>query len=556
MKKEFHLIIDGQMKIVPQGTTYEMVLEEYRGEFDAPVVLAKFNGRLRELFKKITMDGELSFVTLREKPGLMTYRRSAILLMQRALISVLKDNNTCVHVLFTMDNAFYCELFSNNRKVDADEEFIHNLEGRMRQLVELDVPIMKRPVHVETAKAIFGQNGFPDKQRLFEYRRVSNVNLYNLDGYEDYFYGYMLPRTGLIDKFELKYYDGGFFLNLPSASEPNKVDPMELRPKLFGKLHEACVWAHKMNMATVGELNDVIVAGDMQSMIMAQDAVQEHHIAEIARQIAADPKKKFVLIAGPSASGKTTFSHRLSTQLYAHGLHPHPIGLDDFFIDRDKMTPQPDGTLDFEAIEVVDIEFFNDVCERLLAGEEVSMPTFNFVEGRREFRGNKLKIEKDDILVIEGIHGLNPKISYRLPDENKFKVYISALTPLKIDEHNCISTRDCRLIRRMIRDNRTRGNNALVTMQHWQSVGRGEEKHIFPFQENADAMFNSALIYELSILKPYVEPLLFAVPKDAPEYIEAKRLLKFLDFCLPYSSELLTKQSILREFIGGSCYNV
>ncbi len=559
MKQEFDVKIKGNTISVSQGTTFETIAERYRDEYDSPIMLAYFNGRYRELFKRISEDGVLEFVTFREKSGFMTYRRSVILLMLKSLHSVksVETKNATAHVLFTMDNAYYCELFSGDTKIPVSGEMLSEIENHMRRLVKEDVPFMKHTVHVEKAKKIFTERSLPDKKRLFEYRRSSNVNIYNLDGYEDYFYGYMLPHTGLIGGFELKLHGDGFFLKMSTVDEPyGNVHEMKFRPKLFDQMLNGSKWAFTMDMATIGALNDRIVSGDMEDMILAQDAVQEREIAQIARTIAEDGSKKFILIAGPSSSGKTTFAHRLSVQLYAQGMHPHPIGLDDFFINREDMIPQPDGSLDFEDISVLDIEEFNNVCERLLAGEEVDMPTFNFLEGRREYRGKKLKMEEDDILVIEGIHGLNPRTTYRLPDENKFRVYISALTQLKVDEHNCVSTRDGRLIRRMIRDDRTRGNNAQTTLKRWDSVGSGEERHIFPYQENADVMFNSALIYELPILKPYVEPLLFAVPKDSPEYPEAKRLLKFLDYCLPYPSEAIEKNSILREFIGGSCFNV
>ncbi|MCR4842125.1 MAG: nucleoside kinase [Eubacterium sp.] len=555
-KKEFHVVIDGKLELVPQGTTYEEIAKRYADKFDSPIVLARFSGRLRELFKKVARDGELEFVTMSEKPGIMTYRRSMVLLMQKAFRSLENTEATTIHVLYTMDNAYYCELFRGNEMVPVTPETIEELDKKMRSLVEEDIPLMKRSAHLESAMNVFTQNNLPDKKRLFEYRRVANVNMYNLDGYEDYFYGYMVPHTGMLNLFEIEQYNNGFFLNMPSQFHPNSVESVKFRPKLFTQLYEASKWAFDMDMATLGALNDRIVAGEMNDMILAQEAVQEREIAKIAKQIVESGDKKFVIIAGPSSSGKTTFSHRLSIQLYAQGYHPHPIALDDFFVNREDMIPQPDGTLDFEDISAVDVEGFNDKMERLLAGEEVKMPTFDFIEGRQEYRGNKLKLGNNDILVIEGIHGLNPKMTYKLDDKNKFRIYISALTPLKIDEHNCLSTRDGRLIRRMVRDNRSRGNNAHITLSRWDSVERGEERHIFPFQENADVMFNSALIYEISVLKPYVEPLLFAVPKDSPEYGEAKRLLKFLDYCLPYPSETVAGNSILREFIGGSLFNV
>lgn len=311
-----------------------------------------------------------------------------------------------------------------------------------------------------------------------------------------------------------------------------------------------------LDMGTIGALNDKIASGDMQEMILTQEALMEERIGKLAEMIAQSHNKKFIMIAGPSSSGKTTFSHRLSIQLAAKGLKPHPFPLDDYYVDRDKAPLDENGELDLEALEALDIELFNHDMNELLQGKRVELPVFNFKTGKREYKGKYMQLGPEDVLVIEGIHGLNDKLSYSLPVESKFKIYISALTQLNIDEHNCLPTTDARLIRRIVRDARTRGTSAQETIAMWDSVRRGEERNIFPFQEGADVMFNSALIYELAVLKTYAEPLLFAISHDAPEYMEAKRLLKFLDYFLPMASDGIGQNSIIREFIGGSCFHV
>lgn len=311
-----------------------------------------------------------------------------------------------------------------------------------------------------------------------------------------------------------------------------------------------------LNVGTVGALNDAIASGEGQKIILLQEALMEERIGALAARIAENPNNKFVMIAGPSSSGKTTFSNRLSIQLAAKGLKPHPVGLDDYYADRTKCPKNPDGSYDFECLEALDVELFNEDMTRLLAGEEVKMPSFNFKTGKREYRGNTLKLGKDDILVIEGIHGLNDRLSYSLPEESKFRIYISALTQINIDEHNPMSTTDGRLLRRIVRDARTRGTSAKSTIAMWDSVRRGEEKNIFPYQDSATAFFNSALLYEFSVLKVYAEPLLFQISRDCPEYLEAKRLLKLLDYFLPLPTEGIAQNSLLREFVGGSCFHV
>lgn len=403
---------------------------------------------------------------------------------------------------------------------------------------------------------LFASKGMKDKAKLFRYRMSSAVNVYEIDGYYDYYYGYMLPNAGYVKWFDVIPYAQGFMLLLPRKSNPTVVEPFSERKKLFETMETAQDWGRKVGIETVGDLNDEICNGSMSELILIQEAEQERKIGEIAKDIVSRGHVRFVMIAGPSSSGKTSFSHRLSIQLRTLGKVPHPIALDDYFVDRE-LTPRDEkGDYNFECLGAIDVKQFNEDMTRLLAGERVELPSFNFKTGKREYRGNFRQLKENDILVIEGIHGLNEKMSYALPEESKYKIYISALTTLNIDGHNRIPTTDGRLLRRMVRDARTRGASAQRTIQMWPSVRRGEEENIFPFQEGADAMFNSALIYELAVLKPFAEPLLFQIPKEAPEYHEAKRLLKFLDYFLSVPSESLPNNSLCREFVGGSCFQV
>ena len=385
---------------------------------------------------------------------------------------------------------------------------------------------------------------------------VSRVNVYSIDGFEDYYYGYMVQNTSYIRYFDLIPYHYGFMLMLPNMRDPRRIPEFVPQEKLFAVLAEASRWGRLMNLENVGCLHEAISRGEMSHLILIQEALQEKKIAEIAAAVAERKNVKFVMIAGPSSSGKTTFSHRLSIQLEAIGLKPHPIEVDNYFVNRVDSPRDENGNYNYEVLECLDVELFNRDMSALLRGEEVELPYYNFKKGVREYHGNRLKLGEGDILVIEGIHCLNDRLSYSLPKESKFKIYISALTQLNVDEHNRIPTTDGRLLRRMVRDARTRGASAQDTIRMWPSVRKGEEENIFPYQEEADAMFNSALVYELAVLKQYAQPLLFRIPRDSEEYLEAKRLLKFLDYFIGVSSEDIPKNSILREFIGGSCLDV
>lgn len=545
--------IHGITKEYPEGTTWMEVVREHQKEYEYDILLVRVNGKLQELHKQVK-DCELSFVTAKDKPGMSAYQRSASLMMLKAFYSVAGPGNVeKLMIDFSIGRGFFVEARGN---FVLDQEFLDAVKAKMREYVERKIPIMKRSVSTDDAIELFEKLGMYDKARLFRYRMVSRVNIYSIDGFEDYYYGYMVQNTGYIKHFDLIPYHYGFVMVMPDRNTPDILHKFAPSDKLFATLSESTEWGRRMDLETVGALNDRIAKGDMSHLILIQEALQEKKIAEIAAQIAARKNARFVMIAGPSSSGKTTFSHRLSVQLEAIGLKPHPIAVDNYFVNRVDSPRDEHGNYNYEILECLDVELFNRDMTGLLEGKQVELPYYNFKKGVREYKGNFLQLGEGDILVIEGIHCLNDRLSYTLPADSKFKIYISALTQLNIDEHNRIPTTDGRLLRRMVRDARTRGSSAQETIRMWPSVRRGEEENIFPFQEEADAMFNSALVYELAVLKQYAQPLLFAIPKDSEEWLEAKRLLKFLDYFIGVSSEDIPKNSILREFIGGSCLNV
>jgi len=546
--------VNGVTKEYKEGTTYEQVAQDYQKDYEHKIAMVVANGKFRELSREIGSGDEISFLTYHESAGHKAYVRTATMIMMKAMNDVMVDDKPeKVKVEFAIGKGYYISIVS---KHEVTDETAKRVEKRMREIVEAHIPVQKQSLPKDDAIALFAQAGMADKVKLFRFRRGSIVNVYNIDDYYDYYYGYMLPDTGYVSYFSVEAYEGGLILNLPDKKEPEEISEFVPREKLFRTLRQADEWGSKMGIDTVGDLNCQICEGKLNDLILVQEAFQERRIGEIAHEISERGGVKFVMIAGPSSSGKTTFSHRLSIQLRTHGLTPHPIALDDYFVNREDTPLDENGDYNFECLGALDVELFNHDMSLLLAGEEVELPTFNCKTGHREYKGNKKKLGPDDILVIEGIHGLNDKLSYSLPNESKFKIYISALTSLNVDEHNRIPTTDGRLLRRMVRDARTRGSSAKRTIQMWPSVRRGEEENIFPFQESADAFFNSALIYELAVLKQFAEPLLFSIEPDEPEYHEAKRLLKFLEYFLGVSSEHLPNNSIVREFVGGSCFPV
>ena len=516
MEKEMYNVqIGDEIRQYESGTTYRQIAEEWQEQYENDIVLVFVNGRLQELFKTLKEDCIIRFETTGDPIGHKTYKRSMSLMLVKAIYDVAEvDTIKKVRIHYSVSKGYYCTIEGN---VNLNQEFLARVEARMQEMVSVDMPINKRTIHTSEAIALFGQHGMYDKERLFRYRRVSKVNIYSMNEFEDYYYGYMVPSAGYLKYFKLFLYDEGFVIQMPEQSAPKVVPPFEPQNKLFQVLKESTKWGDMQGIETVGALNDKITKSDVHETVLVQEALQEKKIAEIAAQIAKRPELKFILIAGPSSSGKTTFSHRLSVQLRANGLVPHPIAVDNYFVEREENPRDETGAYDYECLEAVDVKLFNQQLQDLLAGKEVVIPNFNFVTGHKEYGSKTKKLGPNDVLVIEGIHCLNPKLTEHLPDENKFRIYISALTQLNIDEHNRIPTTDGRLLRRIVRDARTRGASAQKTINMWPSVRRGEERNIFPYQEEADVMFNSALIYELAVLKIYVEPLLFGISPDVPE---------------------------------------
>ena len=547
------ITVEGQTLNIKDGTTYLELAKNFQKKYDHDIVLVLENNKMRELFRKVKDGAAVTFLTTGQIDGYNTYRRSATLLLLKAIYDVEgMDAVRGMKVEFSAGEGYYV----SSRKMPVNEETLARIENRMKELVGQNLPIEKRSIPVEEAIEHFARHGMTDKARLFRFRRSSSVNVYLLDGFEDYYYGYMVPSTGYLKYFKLIPYDEGFVLEFPPRKTPETFGHFREQPKVFQTLKNSTKWGEILNVGTVGALNEQISEGNVGNIILAQEAIMEKGLGDIAAEIASRPDKKLIMIAGPSSSGKTTFSHRLSIQLMAHGLKPHPIAVDNYFVERVDTPKDENGQYNFECLEAMDIELFNQQMSALLRGEKVFMPTFNFVTGMKEYKGNSLKLGPEDVLVIEGIHCLNDALSYSLPAENKFKIYVSALTQMNIDEHNRIPTTDGRLIRRMVRDARTRGASAQKTISMWPSVRRGEDENIFPYQESADVVFNSALIYELAVLKQFAEPLLFNITEEEPEYYEAKRLLKFLEYFLGVSTEHLPNNSIVREFVGGSCFPV
>lgn len=546
--------VNGEVRTYPHGTPYAEIAGDFQKNYENDILLVDRDGKLCELYKTLDRDCSLSMVTARDKPGIQTYERSVVFLLLKAFYDVAGEE---AFRLMSVEYSISRALFLRTKgSFSPDRPLLDRVEARMRELAALELPIEKHSLSTDDAIELFRKNNMPDKARLFRFRINSYVNVYTLDGFTDYFYGYMVPNTKYLKCFKLELFEHGFILRLPAQSDPCALGAFQPSIKVARELYNSTVLAEGLGVTNVGELNTVIAQGRSSEIILAHEAVMEKQIGTIAEQIAKREDVRFVMVAGPSSSGKTTFSHRLATQLIAHGMRPHPIATDNYFKNRDNTPRDENGELDFECLDAMDVKHLNEDMTRLLRGETVELPHYNFKKGMREYNGDYLTLGARDVLVIEGIHCLNDALSYSLPGESKYKIYISCLTTLNIDSHNRIPTTDGRLLRRIERDARTRGHNAQATIRMWPSVRRGEEKYIFPFQDSADVVFNSALIYETALLKPYVEPLLFDIPRDSPEYPEAKRLLKFLNYFLPLPDDVVPKSSVTREFIGGSCYKV
>ena len=543
------VLINGKSYEYSRETTLEAVARDFMMEYDGKIVLAMKNGVLRELFRTVGEGGTLSFITTKEAAGIDTYERSVIFLAVRAIYDLEPERIGDFYVDFTISNGVYCRM----RNGGITPELVSRISERMAWYVAEDMEFQKESMSTREAVSVFEKLGLWEKAKLFDFRRTSESKVYRLNGFPDYYLAYLVPRTGYLTDYRVLPYENGMVLQVPDAT--GVMAPYKEQRKLFDTLRKSSAWGDAIGIDSVGDLNERIVKKGATNLILLQEAVMEKEIGDIARKI-YESGKRIVMIAGPSSSGKTTFSNRLSVQLAALGKTPYPIACDDYFKNRKDYPLDENGEVDFESIECVDRKLLNDQLAALLNGEEVALPSYNFTTGEREYKGKKLTLGPDDMVVLEGIHCLNPLLTEGLSGDRVFRIYISALTQLNVDEHNRIHTTDGRLLRRMVRDARTRNYSAKDTIARWDSVRRGEEKNIFPFQENCDVMFNSAVIYELAVLKAYAEPLLFSVPKDAPEYLEAKRLLKFLDYFLPIPAEEVAKNSLVREFIGGGVFDI
>ncbi len=541
----------GKRKQYERGTSFLSIAEECQPQVKYPIALLTFNGKMMELSKKVEKDGVIRFITTAEEAGRNTYRRTVEMILIKAVKNITGDAENKVHVKieFALNNSIFCIVKGGGVKVT--EEFASRVSDEMRRIVDADLPIIKKSYPIDDAVELFRRQGMEDKVRLFHYRRSSSINVYRLEDFYDYFYGHMLPSTGMAGLFAVREYKGGLLLTLPTTNNPLELEPFVEEESLFEQLMLSNTWGELMELSAVADLNDRICSGNMKELIQIQEALMERRIGEIAAAINKRRKVKLVLIAGPSSSGKTTFANRLCIQLRSFGMKPHLISMDDYFVNREKTPVDPDGNFNFDVIEALDLDQFHEDMDLLFAGEKVDMPSFDFKLGKRCYNGNVMQLEDHDILVVEGIHGLNPKTSEGMDESRVFKVFISAMNSLNIDEHNRIPSTDIRLIRRMIRDARTRNYEAQHTITCWKKVRDAEDSYIYPYQDYADAVFNSSICYELAALKQFAEPLLFRIRKTEPEYHEAKRLLKFFSYFLGFDSAEIPTNSLCREFIGG-----
>jgi len=539
---------DGQVLEGPINSTIEDFVKA--GNFpDTPrPVACLVNGQLRELTYHADRDLHVHLLTLTDSDGMRVYRRSLSFLMIAAAEELFPQAKIVIDYGLNF-GGFYCEV--EGRPPFSLEE-LKMIEGRMRELVRADLPILKKRISITEAQQLFEAKGSDDKLRLLKVRGKPYLTIYTLNKFRDYMHGYMVPSTGYLKIFALDPYSAGFVLRYPRSRTTNKLRPRVEYPKLVNVFNEYGEWMARLGIPDVGALNEVITAGDLLETVLVSEALQEQRIAQVATLLATlHPRIRLVMISGPSSSGKTTFSKRLSIQLLAHGIRPIALGLDDFLVEREDTPLDEEGDYDYESIKAQDLALFNNTLLALLRGEAVPLPHYNFLTGKRE-QGQTISISDEHLIIVEGIHGLNPALVPHIPPEAIFRIYVSALTQLNLDRHNRVATTDTRLLRRIIRDAKHRGYTAKDTISRWPKVRRGEHKWIFPYQEHADVMFNSALVYELSVIKPLAEPLLLQIEPGKPEHIEAKRLLSFLQWFLPCSDELVPDNSLLREFIGGS----
>jgi len=530
----------------PRGTKVEDFLTMVKDEFSAPIVAAIINNEIHELTYPIESESYCKPVTMDTADGARIYRRSLIFLLEMLFTQMFPEG------ILNIDHSvssggFYCKVTGRD-PLTQDE--LDKLKAQMKKVIKEDHPFIRREVPIHEAIEYFKSHGYEDKLRLLEYRKKDYLTMYQFNGLMDYMHGYMVPSTGYLKWFGFKLTSGGFFFQFPRRHSPTELEPMGEYPKLITAFRQYGDWLNTLNIDNVGALNDAIHNGREGEVVLVSEALHEQHIAEIAQQI-AQKRSRLILIAGPTSSGKTTTSRRLAVQLLARGISPYPLELDNYFVDRDHTPRDEYGHFDYETIEALNLNRLLKDMERLLSGEKTQLPKYNFKTGMGEL-GDVIQLQEGQPIILEGIHGMNPRL---IPDslaDSAFRLYVSALTQINLDRHNRVSTTDTRLIRRIVRDARERGYSAQATISRWESVRRGEKRHIFPFQELADVMFNSALVFELAALKPMAEPLLRQVPFHTPEYIEARRLLALLDWFMPLGEDMIPANSIVKEFLGGS----
>ena len=550
MIEEIKVTINGKEESVPVGTTLLQLSKEYQKDYRFPIILASVNNIYKELSYVVNESCGITFYDLNSKVG----NRAHIAGLTFLLIVAVKEifgMDANIKVMHSLDKGIYIKT-----SFPLTETILKSIAKKMLKIVEMDLSITK--VSVDRISAIHYFESINDlaKAKIMKYNTNTSITLYRLSNYYNYFYGQMPPSTACLKEFKLTYVDdNGFVLQFPTEYSHNQIKAYVHHPNMFKVFKECREWTKLMKIETIADLNGVVSRGKIADLIRIDETLQSNRLLSVARKIVDNKKdKKIILLAGPSSSGKTTTTTKLCMYLKSFGLNPKMISMDDYFVDRDKTPVNEKGEKDYESIDAVDNELLTKQVDDLLNGKEVVAPIYNFKEGVKEFV-KEMKLDKDDILLIEGIHALNPKVLKEIPAKNKFKIYLSALTELNIDYHNRFPTTDNRLLRRIIRDNRTRGYNVVDTLKVWDNVRGGEEKYIFPYQDEADVTINTALIYELGVLKTYVEPLLYSVDEDSPYYEEAKRLLNILRLILPIPSESIPDDSIIREFIGGSCYH-
>ncbi len=542
------ILPDGRVYAGRRGSTLADILKVLPEWDNPPIMGAVVNGELRELTATVEMDARIRLVTMKDDDGARIYRRSITFLLESAFEELFPD------LLMTLDHSvsaggYYCQI---NRSEPLTTEELERLLKRMQELVEADLPFERQLVPLDEVMAYFESRGLKDKLQLLKYRQKEYLVLYRLGEHRDYHHGYMVPSTGYLKWFDLRSIGDGFVLRFPRRAAPKEISPMPSYPKLLSTFRQYGKWLERLGIESVGALNDVIQAGNIREIVLVSEALHNQQIIDISQQIAERSEDvRVILIAGPSSSGKTTFSKRLSVQLLAQGFSPFPLEMDNYFVDREETPRDAHGNYNFESLGALDTHLLSDHLKRLIRGETVRLPRYDFRDGKRK-DGEEVKLRHDQMIILEGIHGLNPELLPEVEPAKTYRIYASCLTQLNLDRYNRISTTDTRLLRRIVRDARERGYSAQDTIARWESVQLGEKEYIFPFQENADKLFNSALVYELSALRKYVEPLLRQVPYGTKEYVESKRLLAFLEWFQPIETTLIPDNSILLEFLGGS----